>query len=266
MRFRTVDVAVALGLSCALAGVATAQPGEADRPLTGRDIALRMDAVDTSKDSSSQATMTITRKGKTLVRKLITYSKVYGGDERSLIRFQHPSDIKDVTYLIWSYQGLEKLDDIWVYLPAANLVRRISGASKHASFMRSDLANEDIQEKDDVEEYDYKILGSEIIDGVDCYILERIPKEGKDTQYSKQVEWIRKDNWLRQRSEYYDKKGKYLKTATYNRHQLIDGIWTITMVTVETPKKQSKTVVEWQRLQYNVGLEDNLFEHSQLQR
>ena len=68
---------------------------------------------------------------------------------------------------------------MWVYLPAESLVRRISGSSKFASFMRSDLSNEDIQNLDDVDEYDYLLQGEENVDGIDCYVLERTPKRGK---------------------------------------------------------------------------------------
>lgn len=239
---------------------------KASKSLTGKEVAMKMDAVDTSKDSISSATMTITRKGQTLTRKMVTFSKVINDQERSLIVFKHPSDIKNVKYLIWAYKGLDKLDDMWIYLPSESLVRRISGSSKHASFMRSDLANEDIQEKDDIDEYDYKLMGSARLDNIDCYILERLPKEKKDSLYSKQVEWVRKDNWLRKKTEFYDRKGTLLKTAIYDRQELLEGIWTVTKMTVETPKEKSKTVIDWDRIVYNQGLEDTMFEHSQLKR
>ncbi|HAL86858.1 MAG TPA: outer membrane lipoprotein-sorting protein, partial [Deferribacteraceae bacterium] len=39
-------------------------------------------------------------------------------------------------------------DDMWLYLPAESLVRRISGGGKKGAFMRSDFANEDIQKRE----------------------------------------------------------------------------------------------------------------------
>ncbi|PIE63780.1 MAG: outer membrane lipoprotein-sorting protein [Desulfobacterales bacterium] len=238
------------------------------KELTGHEIAMKMDAVDTSSDSVSRAVMSITRGKKQLTRSFITYSKVFdnGKEERSLIKFDKPADISGVKYLIWSYDGLEKEDDIWTYLPSESLLRRISGSSRYASFMRSDLANEDIQNYDDVEEYTYNLLGSEVVDGIDCYILERIPKPEKDTQYSKEKQWVRKDIWLRRKSEFYDKRDKLLKTAQYEKVENIDGIWTVTRMRLQTPAKRSETVIDWSELRYNVGLEDILFEHSRLKR
>ena len=36
---------------------------------------------------------------------------------------------------------------MWVYLPAESLVRRISGGGQKGAFMRSDMANEDIEDR-----------------------------------------------------------------------------------------------------------------------
>ncbi len=235
-------------------------------PLTGLDVANNIHDVDSSIDSVSKGTMTITRGGQTLTRKLVTYSKKFGEDERSLITFEKPVDVKGVKYLIWSYQGLEKDEDIWVFMPTANRVRRICGSAKYAPFMRSDFATEDIHEYDDVAEYTYKILGSEVLDGVDCCILERTPKPERDTQYSKKLEWVRKDNWLRKKIEFYDKKGNHLKTLVTDREELIDGIWTVTKLTLSTPSKNSRTVMDWNEMIYDSGLKDDMFEQSRLQR
>ena len=68
----------------------TAMAGE----FTGRDIALKMDAVDTSEDSKRTAIMVINRKGQKLVRKMESCNKKYGPDERGLIRFIEPPDVR----------------------------------------------------------------------------------------------------------------------------------------------------------------------------
>ncbi len=247
-------------------GIDESNPAEA-----GRQIAMKVDAVDTSQDSYSEGVMYIHRKGKVLTRYMKTYTKHFTNngrdDEYNLFVFERPADVKGTKYLIWCYEGVEKEDDMWVYLPAENLVRRISGSSKTASFMRSSLSNEDVQEMDDVDEYTYTLLGSEVVDGLDCYIVERRAKPGKQTQYSKQVEWIRKDIWLRHKSDYYDKKGKLIKKLFFYDHQLIDGIWTAMKFRCDNAiDKDEFTVVEWPLVKYNPGLNESLFQHSELQR
>ena len=70
--------------------------------LTGRDIALKMQARNTAQDSRALAVMVINRKGKKLVRKMETFSKKYGPDERSVIRFIEPAEVRGIMYLTWS--------------------------------------------------------------------------------------------------------------------------------------------------------------------
>jgi hypothetical protein len=194
--------------------------------LTGRDIALKMDAVDTSLDSKRTAIMVINRKGQKLIRKMESFTKKYGPDERG---------------------------------------RRISGGGKKGSFMRSDFANEDI-EKSEVDDDEHRLLRSEELSGVDCYVVERITKKQKDTNYSKRIVWVRKDTWLPMKIEYYNKRSKHFKTAIYGGFKDIKGIWTITKIMAETPHKGSKTLMQYDNVDYNIGLSDALFEQSNLKR
>jgi len=233
--------------------------------LTGRDIALRMDAVDTSLDSKKTAIMVINRKGQKLVRKMESCNKKYGQDERGLIRFIEPPDVRGIMYLTWSYENAERDDDMWIFLPAESLVRRISGGGKKGSFMRSDFANEDIEKKE-VDDDEHKLLRSEEFSGVDCYVVERIAKKQKDTNYSKRIVWVRKDTWLPMKVEYYNKREKHFKTAIYGGFKEIKGIWTFTKIMTETPRKGSKTLMQHDNVDYNIGLSDSLFEQSNLKR
>ena len=233
--------------------------------LTGRDIVIKMDAVDTSMDSKRTAIMVINRKGKKLVRKMESFTKKYGADERRLIKFTEPPDVRGIMYLTWSYEDIERDDDMWVFLPAESLVRRISGGGKKGSFMRSDFANEDI-EKREVDDDEHKLLRSEEFSGVDCYVVERVSKKLKDTNYSKRVVWVRKDTWLPMIVEYYNKRGKHFKTAIYGGFKEINGIWTVTKIMAETPRKGSKTLMQYDNVDYNIGLSDALFGQSNLKR
>ena len=233
--------------------------------LTGREIALKMDAVDTSMDGKRTSIMVINRKGQKLVRKMVSFSKKYGSDERRLIKFIEPPDVKGIMYLTWSYEDIDRDDDMWVFLPAESLVRRISGGGKKGSFMRSDFANEDIEIRE-VDDDEHNVLRSEEFSGVDCYVVERIAKKQKDTNYSKRIVWVRKDTWLPMKTEYYNKRNKHFKTAIYGGFKEIKGIWTFTKMMAETPGKKSKTMMQYDNVDYNIGLSDAIFEQSNLKR
>lgn len=239
----------------------TAMAGEPN----GREIALKMDAVDTSLDGKRAAVMVINRNGQKLVRKMERYIKKYGPDERSLIKFIEPPDVRGIMYLTWSYEDVEKDDDMWVYLPSESLIRRISGGGKKGSFMRSDFANEDI-EKREVDDDEHRLLRSEEFSGVDCYVVERIANKQKDTNYSKRIVWVRKDTWLPVKMEYYNKRGKHFKTAIHGGYKKIGGIWTVTKIMVKTPEQNSETLMQYDNIDYDIGLSDAIFEQSHLKR
>lgn len=248
-----------IGLLALLGGSVHAQE------LAGRDIAVRMDAVDSSLDSTRQAVMVVERGSQQLVRRLEIYTKRYGPDRRSLIRFIDPPDARDIMYLTWTYQDFAREDDMWVFLPSESLVRRISGGGKKGTFMRSDLANEDIERRE-VDDDAHRLLGSEAFAGTDCYVVEFASKKQAQTNYAKRVVWIRKDLWLPVKTEYYNKRERHFKTALYGGFEQIDGIWTSTKFTVETPSQGSRTLMQYQSVEYNQGLDDTLFEQTVLQR
>ena len=237
---------------------------------SGRDIMVRVDGVDSSRDSMMSSMMVIERGSSKLIRRMKNLSKQYGEDlkdKRSLIRFMEPADVHDTAYLTWSYEDAHRQDDMWVYLPAESLVRRISGGGKKGAFMRSDLANEDIEDRA-VDDDEHTLKGSQEVNGVDCWVVESVPRPGlrKDTNYSKRVQFIRKDMYLAARIEFYDKRGKLLKTATFGGYKEIDGIWTITRFLYETPGRKTRTLFQRSNIAYNQGLDDALFQQNNLMR
>ncbi|PIE60542.1 MAG: outer membrane lipoprotein-sorting protein [Desulfobulbus propionicus] len=245
-------------------------PGFSLAEMSGREIMLKADAVDTSHDTTLKLTMIIERGSQKLVRAMEHFTKQYGDDlkdERSLIRFLKPADVYKTAYLTWSYDAIDREDDMWVYLPSEKLVRRISGGGKKGSFMRSDLANEDIEDRS-VDDDTHKLLESREIDGAACWVVASTPREElkKETNYSKRISFIRKDIYLPVRTEYYDKRGKLLKTAIHGGFKKIDGIWTITKSVFATPSRKTRTLFQRTDIVYNSGIDDSLFLQSNLKR
>ena len=237
---------------------------------TGRDIMLKADAVDNSRDAVMSSMMVIERGSSKLIRRMESRTKQYGDtlkDERTLIRFIEPADVHGTVYLTWSYDDPEREDDMWVYLPSESLVRRISGGGKKGAFMRSDMANEDIENRS-VDDDIHTLVGSKAISGSDCFIIESVPRPElkKETNYSKRIQFIRKDIYLPVRIDYYDKRGKLMKTGTHGGFKQIDGIWTITKSVVETPRRKTRTFYQRSHIVYNQGIDDTLFLQSNLKR
>lgn len=252
---------------CGLLIVASIASSAMAEVLTGRDLAVKARQADSSADASRKATMVIERGSKKLVRKMQMWDKKYGFDKRSLIRFEEPADVRDTQYLSWIYEAVDKDDDLWVYLPTENQIRRISGGGKKGSFVRSDFANEDIEQRaidDDI----HKLLEITEFNGRKCYVLVSIPvkSKAKDSNYGKRLTWLDQEYWLPLKIEYYDKRNRLIKTLTQGGIEKIEGIWTATKLIMATPKNKSRTLMQYHNVRYNTGLQDSLFQQSALER
>ena len=235
--------------------------------LTGREIAQRMRDADTSADGERVATMLIERGSQQLVRELAMRHKKYGHDERTLIRFIEPADVRDTQYLSWTYEAVDQDDDMWVFFPTENLVRRISGGGKKGSFMRSDFANEDIEQRA-VDDDEHTLLETSTLDGRDVYVIESqpIPAKARDSNYAKRRLWVDAERWLPLRIEYYDRRDRLLKRMSQGGIEEIDGIWTATKIIMETPRRGSRTLMQYTDVRYDLGLPDGAFEQTALKR
>lgn len=175
--------------------------------------------------SEAISTMTINDgKGNQRVRKLSNASKrePSKGLTKSVMRFLEPADVKGTGMLIYEYEN--KDDDMWLYMPALRKVRRIVSSEKAKSFMGSEFTNADIT-KPKIEEYTYKLIGSDTIDSVECWKIEITPatKEiASSYGYSKKLAWIGKPDYVTRRNEYYDLDGKLLKVMVVKSIKLLD--------------------------------------------
>ena len=182
--------------------------------------------------------------------------------------FLEPADVKDTGFLSWNYDDPDKDDDQWLYLPALKKVRRISSSKKAESFMGTDFTYSDMGDLE-VDDYTYTHLEPEVIDGVECYHLERMPKDKqvmKETGYGRTEMWIWPDNWMLVKAKFYDTKLKFLKEFTASDIEQIDGIWTATTMTMENAQKKHTTIFTFSKIAYNTTLDDEIFSQRRITR
>lgn len=219
---------------------------------------------DTGTEVEGNLTMTLTNKdGNKRVRELKQFIKDFGDVEKKIMYFIKPADVKNTSFMNWSYTD-EKADDQWIYLPALKKVKRISSDSKSDYFMGSDFTYDDLGDRkpgDDV----HKLLKEEKLNGEDCYVVESIPKE-KDYIYSKTITWIVKDKWVGLQKKFYDEDGDFLKTLTINKYEEIDGIITILSTSMENDQNKHGTIMEFSDVKINKGVQDDLFTERMMKR
>lgn len=239
-------------------------PGEP----SGREIAVRVDEREDGDDQISQGVWTlINKKGQKRVRETIRYWKDYdqqdGLSSKTFVYFSSPPDVKDTTFLNWSYQDPETDDDQWIYLPALRKVRRIASGDKENSFMGSDLIFDDLGDRE-VDEDEHKLVRVENHNGTKLYVVEAIPKKAGYI-YSKKLTWVNTENWTVPKIEFYDRKGRLLKIM-HTEWAQVDGIWNWKRTVVENQLSGHRTEIDISEVKFNRRLSESLFTERSLRK
>ncbi len=236
----------------------------ANAQLTGREIVDKAYNLPSGDDITSLLTMTLTNKsGQTRVRKIQQFSKDLGSTEKSIMFFKSPADVKNTSFMNWSYDN-DKADDQWIYLPALKKVKRISSDSKSDYFMGSDFTYDDLGDRK-IDADTHKLLREESVDGHDCYVVESISKD-EDYMYSKTMTWIRKDSFVGAKKEFYDEDDELLKTLTIKKIEQISGFWVISHSVMENVQKNHKTSMELSNIKINTGVPASKFTERMMMR
>ncbi|MFN0318093.1 MAG: outer membrane lipoprotein-sorting protein [Burkholderiales bacterium] len=264
--------AVATAAVVFAAGLAVLPPASQAAELSATEIMEKNFVVSKVLDSVSDATFTLANKaGQERVRKTFGTTKLQGNgiDNMRMTRFLSPPDVKGTVSLLIEHAASE--DDIWIYLPALKKVRRLVASNKKDSFVGTDFSYGDIIGHK-VEEWDHKLLREEQLDGQWCYVIESLPKTAAvktNTGYSKRVGWIRKDNFVAVKGEFWDEAGKPLKTATFTDVRHVDPArnrWQPMVLRVGNLQTGHRTTIQLENFKVNQQVKDEFFTTRYMER
>lgn len=176
------------------------------------------------------------------------------GDQRYLVIFEAPADVRGMGFLVWKYA--KKEDDRWLYFPALKAVKRVAADDKRSSFVGSDFTYEDISGRDLGDEQQ-TLLRQESLGDRPTYVMEGHPKAG--ATYSKRVSWVDRERWLPLKEEYYDAEGKLQRVFKAERVENVGGHWTVTARSMVNAQTQHRTDVIFTSIRYDAGLAEDLF-------
>src|SRR5688572_12891860 len=177
------------------------------------------------------------------------------GDSKSMLRFTAPAEVKGVALLIVNHS--DRSSDQWMWTPAVGRERRIALQDRSQRFFGTDFSFEDLEERD-TDQFDYRLLGEETLDGAACWKVESRPREKKVSQYTHSHVWVRKDNYVVVQIENF-KKTELVRKAKYSNIQRVQNIWTAHNIEMFDAKEDSRTVLAIEKLQYNLPMKDEDF-------
>jgi len=184
------------------------------------------------------------------------------GNSKAVIRFSAPAEVKGVALLIVNHP--DRSSDQWMWTPAIARDRRIALQDRSTRFFGTDFSFEDLEERD-VDQFDYRLTGEEVVDGIPCWRIEARPRQTKTSQYTLSRIWIGKDHYVPIQYENFV-KDQPVRRLRAGDIQNVQGIWTARTLDMTDVRRKSHTILRMQKLEYNVPLKDEEFTIQALRR
>ncbi|MCM8775826.1 MAG: outer membrane lipoprotein-sorting protein [Candidatus Omnitrophica bacterium] len=222
---------------------------------TAREIAKRTEERNLGDTMISAIEMLlINAQGQVRRREFVVYRKEFPDGERTLYKFLYPDDIKNTATL--NIEVPQKDDIQYLYVPAAKKIRRIS--TKNQSWLGSEIYYEDLEEVD-LDHWKFELLGSETIDGFDCWIFSQTPVDPDDSMYGKIIRSVRKSDYVPMKRIHYDKNGDLFKYVWMKNWIETDGVFYSWHNISMNMKDYHRTVINRRWIILNHEIPDDFF-------
>ena len=142
------------------------------------------------------------RAGDRRTRAMTVRSKKFDVGTRTLIQLTAPKELAGQAFLFSENKASE--DDVWMYLPAFKVARRVEGSQKRGAFLGSHFSFADLESRD-VKDAISTRLADEKIGKDDVYVIESKPKDASQSDYGKVIAYIRKSDDMLLKLRFYEK-------------------------------------------------------------
>jgi len=219
--------------------------------LTAKEIVKR--AHDKANGITSQGTMKMT-----IVRpdwsREVTMKAWSKGTEYYLIYITEPVKDKGQVFM-------KREQDMWNWMPSINRMIKLPPSMMGQSWMGSDFTNDDLVRMNSIiDDFTHKILGSEVVEGYDCYKIELIPNPDAAVVWGKIRLWISKAEFYELKGEYFDEDMVLINIMTStNIKKLGDRMLPSKMTMVPVDKPGNQTILETIETIFDKPIDESFF-------
>ena len=248
-------------LLCMLAALISVPALEAREPdsTLARRIAEHADTLMRGSSNSSTYRMTIVRPDWT---RSITMDSWERGKGLSYIEVTDPPRDLGTAYL-------KRDGQMWTFLPNIERTVKIPPSMMMDSWMGSDLTNDDLlNESSLLDDYGHQLIGADTLGGVAAWHVRLIPHEDAPVVWDRIEFWVRQGDFMLLRDEYFDEKGRKVRTMSYEEIKTMDGrkIPTRWVLEPHLKKEGNRTVLEILTVNFDVTIPDRFFTRQHLER
>lgn len=241
-------------------GCVIAVPGSAvaETPDASALLAASTKATQFRRSAATGRFVLINRGGQQRIRDTVSLSELKpdGVSNKRLIRFNSPADVRGTSVLTIENRGTD--DDIWIYLPALKKVRRLTATGRRESFAGTDFSYGDVIGHP-IADWTHQLMRQEILGGAATQVIvsqPRTPAVAALSGYSRRITWLRVDDAVPLKVEYYDMAGALLKVYTADDIRLIDASprrFQAMRQTMRNIQSGHMTVIEYQTFRTDVA-------------
>ncbi len=183
------------------------------------------------------------------------------GTKLGMILIQSPARDKGTTFL-----KIEK--EIWNWVPSIERTIKLPPSMMMQSWMGSDFTNDDlVKESSIINDYEHNLLGSETLDGNECWKIELVPKPDASVVWGKILTWVSKDEYNTMKSEMYDEDGYLINVLTASNVVNLGGKMLpsrLEVIPIEEPG--NKTIMEYRSIDFDVEVKESFFSTQNMKR
>lgn len=225
------------------------------------EIIEKADAIFTGEKLYSLSRLTIVRGKKTLpIQIMDSYSMTIKDRMHTLSVYREPGRMKGTAYLMIE-------DDLWVRFSSTGRIRKLSSSAKKNSAGGSDFSYSDMGEgnRGIGDRYSAELLGSQDVEGADCWVVELIPLPDTDEPYDKLTAFVSKEEYQYLKIDYYEAGANIKSLFLWDFRPVGDIIYPF-KVEMRSNAKDSKTLIETLEMEFNSPkVESRLFSTAYLE-
>jgi len=208
--------AVGIGIVAAVFSVATG-PAVGEESLEASEIvdrAIEKNSFEFESGRSEMKLVVVGDDGSRSEKQMVVKAGEVGGDARTLVELRHPDDLKDQAFLF--ARNEEGEDDIWMYVPALEVTRRIKGSDKQGAFLGSHFTYADLESRD-AARATYEKRGGDEVGGHAVHVIEATPEPALDSEYGSIEMYVRKSDYVPLKFIFRDDSGEIMKRLLVTR-------------------------------------------------
>ncbi len=229
-----------------------------EKTVTAREVLDHIDDLFRGTSSYGTFSMKVVTEHYTREMKMEAWSK---GKDHSLLRILAPRKEKGTA-------TLKAGNNIWNYLPKVKRVIKLPSSMMGGSWMGSHFTNDDlVKESRMADDYTYEITFRGEREGLRLIDLTLVPRPDAAVVWGKVVATVTEEDWIPRRIDYYDEDLALTRYMTYTDVKDLGGRTIPARMEIRpTDKPGEYTEIVYERIEFDLDLDDDLFTLRNLQK